>query len=92
MEQSVTKQNVVILKSVRSNSFFGHVLRRLRQQCKLKEPRVFAQDTTCFLLFTRSRAYKARDEVWQNVVGQSKVDQSIGFLNLCLETPAQKGS
>ena len=42
------------------------------------------------MLFTRSRAYKARDEVGQNAVEESKVDQNICFLKLCLETPVRK--
>ena len=86
------KQNVVILK--KTNPFFGHVLRRLCEQRKLKEPRVFPAlfraGENMVLLFTRARAYKARDEVGQNAVEQSKVDQNIYFLNLCLETPVRK--
>ena len=94
MEQSVAKQNVVILKSVFPNSFFGHVLRRLCEQCKLKEPRVFPAlfraGENMFSLLARARAYKARDAAGQNAVEQSKVDQNMCFLNLRLETPVRK--
>ena len=48
------------------------------------------EEKICFLLLTRARAYKARDEAGQNAVEQSKVDQNMCFLNLRLETPVRK--
>ena len=95
MEQSVAKQNVVILNNVFRTAFSGTFFEGFVSSASSKSlecsQRCSAQEKTCFfLLFTQSRAYKARDEVGQNAVGQSKVDQNICFLNLCLETPVRK--
>ena len=95
MEQSVAKQNVVILNSVLrtafSDTFFEGFVSSASSKSLECSQRCSAQEKICFLLLTRARAYKARDAAGQNAVEQSNVDENMCFLNLRLETPVRKG-
>ena len=94
MEQSVAKQNVVILNSVLRTAFSGTFFEGFVSSASSKSlecsQRCSAQEKICFSLLARARAYKARDAAGQNAVEQSKVDQNMCFLNLRLETPVRK--